>query len=74
MIGHDEATGLPSKETLAIARDVEDLGFVPSFADCARAIPPAPWMGRAQPLHKRVGPDASAEGGMPGTRLPRQAT
>lgn len=26
----------------------EDLGFIPTFADWARAIRPEPWMGRAQ--------------------------
>lgn len=30
---------------------IEDLGFVPSFADWARAIRPERWMGRAQALH-----------------------
>ena len=38
---------------------VEDLGFVPSFADWARAIRPEPWMGRAQPIHRQVDPFAS---------------
>ncbi len=28
----------------------EDLGMIPSFADWARAIRPAPWMGRTQQL------------------------
>lgn len=32
----------------------EDLGFIPIFADCARCIPPQPWMGRAQPIHREV--------------------
>lgn len=31
---------------------IEDLGFIPSFADWVRCIRPEPWMGRAQPLHK----------------------
>lgn len=29
----------------------EDLGFIPSFADWVRCIPPEPWMGRAGRLH-----------------------
>jgi hypothetical protein len=28
----------------------EDLGFIPSFADWAKAIRPEPWMGRAMKL------------------------
>jgi hypothetical protein len=28
---------------------IEDLGFIPSFADWLRSIRPQPWMGRAQP-------------------------
>lgn len=28
----------------------EDLGFIPSFADWARAIQPAPWMGRTRKI------------------------
>jgi hypothetical protein len=28
----------------------EDLGFIPSFADWARAIRPLPWMGRSQKI------------------------
>jgi len=35
---------------------IEDLGFVPSFADWVRTIRPEPWMGRAQPIHKLVDP------------------
>ncbi|MCA3186910.1 MAG: hypothetical protein IOC96_15315 [Rhodobacter sp.] len=35
----------------------EDLGFIPSFADWARAIQPLPWMGRSQkieiPVHEQ---------------------
>ena len=31
---------------------VEDLGFIPSFADWVRCIRPEPWMGRAQPIHR----------------------
>jgi hypothetical protein len=30
----------------------EDLGFIPSFADWVKCIPPEPWMGRALPLHR----------------------
>ena len=36
----------------------EDVGFIPSFADWARAIRPQPWMGRAQPIHREVDPFA----------------
>ena len=38
---------------------VEDLGFIPSFADWVRCIQPKPWMGRAQPIHKLVDPFAA---------------
>ena len=34
----------------------EDLGFIPSFADWARAIQPAPWMGRTQKIEAEVDP------------------
>ena len=37
---------------------IEDLGFIPSFADWVRCIRPEPWMGRAQPIHRIVGPFA----------------
>lgn len=33
---------------------IEDLGYIPSFADWVRAIKPEPWMGRAQPIHTLV--------------------
>ena len=39
---------------------LEDLGFIPSFADWVRCIRPEPWMGRAQPIHKQVDPFAAA--------------
>ncbi len=39
---------------------VENLGFVPSFADWVRCIRPEPWMGRAQPIHKLIDPFAVA--------------
>ena len=39
---------------------IEDLGFIPSFADWVRAIRPEPWMGRAQPIHRLVDPFAAA--------------
>jgi hypothetical protein len=35
---------------------IEDLGFIPSFADWVRCIRAEPWMGRAQPIHKIVDP------------------
>jgi hypothetical protein len=41
---------------------VEDLGFIPSFADWVRCIRPQPWMGRAQPIHKQVDPFAALSG------------
>ncbi len=41
---------------------IEDLGFVPSFADWVRTIRPEPWMGRAQPIASvsRAGPAPSS--------------
>ncbi len=38
---------------------IEDLGFIPSFADWVRCIRPEPWMGRAQPIHRVVDPFAA---------------
>ena len=38
---------------------IEDLGFIPSFADWVRCIRPEPWMGRAQPIHRDVDPFAA---------------
>lgn len=38
---------------------IEDLGFIPSFADWVRCIHPDPWMGRAQPIHRSVDPFAA---------------
>lgn len=38
---------------------IEDLGFIPSFADWVRCIRPEPWMGRAQPIHRLVDPFAT---------------
>ncbi len=35
---------------------VEDLGFIPSFADWVRCIRPEPWMGRARALHRELDP------------------
>lgn len=35
---------------------LEDLGFIPSFADWARCIRPERWMMRAQPIHRLVDP------------------
>ena len=37
---------------------IEDLGFIPSFADWVRCIRPEPWMSRAQPIHRDVDPFA----------------
>jgi hypothetical protein len=42
---------------------LEDLGFIPSFADWVRCIRPAPWMGRAQPIHQLVDPFAAGVSG-----------
>ena len=39
---------------------LEDLGFIPSFADWVRQIRPEPWMGRAQPIERSVDPFAIA--------------
>lgn len=39
---------------------LQDLGFIPSFADWVRCIRPQPWMGRAQPIHRDVDPFAAA--------------
>ena len=49
---------------------VEDLGFIPSFADWVRCIRPEPWMGRAQPIHKQVDPFAAASAGASTRRPP----
>ena len=46
---------------------IEDLGFIPSFADWVRCIRPEPWMGRAQPIHRDVDPFATQQ---PGHDLP----
>ncbi len=40
---------------------VEDLGFIPGFADWVRSIRPEPWMGRARPLHAELDPFARRE-------------
>ena len=40
---------------------VEDLGFIPSFADWVRSIRPEPWMGRARPLQAELDPFARRE-------------
>jgi hypothetical protein len=37
----------------------EDLGFIPSFADWARAVRPEPWMGRTQKLNIDPNPGTS---------------
>ena len=38
----------------------EDLGFIPSFADWARAIRPEPWMGQTQKIEALVDPAMAA--------------
>jgi hypothetical protein len=35
---------------------IEDLGFIPSFADWVRCIRPEPWMGRARRIEHEVEP------------------
>jgi hypothetical protein len=35
----------------------EDLGFIPSFTDWAKAIRPEPWMGRAEKIESLVDPN-----------------
>jgi hypothetical protein len=35
---------------------VEDLGFIPSFADWVKCIRPEPWMGRTQQIERDVEP------------------
>jgi hypothetical protein len=40
----------------------EDLGFIPSFADWARAIQPAPWMGRTQKIEADLDPHLLIQG------------
>jgi len=39
---------------------IEDLGFIPSFADWVRCIRPEPWMGRAQHIHLEFDPVISS--------------
>lgn len=41
---------------------IEDLGFIPGFADWVRCIRPESWMGRAQPIHRSVDPFAAQVG------------
>jgi hypothetical protein len=45
---------------------LQDLGFIPSFADWMRAIRPLPWMGRAGRLDDR--PDQAAPAAENGVR------
>jgi len=40
----------------------EDLGFIPSFADWAKAIRPEPWMGRAVKLERAEPPSSGLRG------------
>ena len=35
---------------------IEDLGFIPSFADWVRCIRPEPWMGRTERIEALVDP------------------
>lgn len=39
---------------------IEDLGFIPSFADWVKCIRPEPWMGRAQRVEHEVEPSHAA--------------
>lgn len=52
---------------------IEDLGFIPSFADWVRCIRPEPWMGRAQPIHRSVDPFAAGAVGNQPVVAERQA-
>ena len=40
---------------------IEDLGFIPSFADWVKAIRPEPWMGRARRIESEVETPSSPE-------------
>lgn len=42
---------------------LEDLGFIPSFADWVREVRPKAWMGRTQDLVSKTHSDESAKGG-----------
>lgn len=54
------STGRPVPVRLIGEQHVlEDLGFIPTFADWVREIRPKPWMGRAQPLSRIVDPYAT---------------
>jgi len=33
---------------------IEDLGFIPSFADWVKAIRPEPWMGRTRRIEREL--------------------
>ena len=35
---------------------IEDLGFIPSFADWVKCIRPEPWMGRTPEIEREVEP------------------
>jgi hypothetical protein len=39
---------------------IEDLGFIPSFAQWVSCIRPEPWMGRTQPIHLDIDPFAAS--------------
>jgi hypothetical protein len=46
----------------------EDLGFIPSFADWARAIRPKHWMGRARKIIGNVDDPVASGNAAPGTQ------
>lgn len=52
---------------------IEDLGFIPSFADWVRCIRPEPWMQRAQPIHRIVDPFAARDSAADPPVVQRQA-
>ena len=51
-----ETSDVPRETITPDSHVIEDLGFIPSFADWVRCIRPELWMGRAQPIHKLVDP------------------
>jgi hypothetical protein len=46
---------------------IEDLGFIPSFADWVKCIRPEPWMGRTRRIEREVEPPYPPVGGAKGT-------
>jgi hypothetical protein len=52
----DESKSITADFRIGEQHVIEDLGFIPSFADWVRCIRPESWMGRAQQIHKIVDP------------------